>query len=58
MNILGAVACLLVAWDCLGKALGTHPQSLFSADALWLWYVIAALWAWNGIKFILIEFSE
>lgn len=52
MNGIGFIACLLVAWECAEKALGITPQRLLSADALWVWWLVAAMWALAAYRFI------
>ncbi len=52
MKLTGAIACLLVAFDCSQKALGAMSQTLFAADALWLWWVCAALWVVSGLRLL------
>jgi hypothetical protein len=53
MNFCGMIACGLVGTDCLSRANGLTPQSLFGAGAEWLWYVIAILWFWTAAMFFL-----
>jgi hypothetical protein len=48
MRIICALACMLVASDCYQKASG--PVALFSSDAMWLWYLVAAAWVFNGLS--------
>jgi hypothetical protein len=52
MKFTGAIACGIVAWDCIEKATGLQPQVLLSADALWVWWFVAALWAYSCVRFI------
>lgn len=52
MNGVGFLACVIVALDCAEKALGITPQRLFSADALWVWWLAAAMWAFSAYRFI------
>lgn len=48
MRFTCAIACMLVAIRCVDYGNGGKAV-LFSVDALWLWHVIAAAWAWNGV---------
>jgi hypothetical protein len=49
MRFVAAVACALVAMDCAGKAMGSVPQELVSPQHIWVWWIVAALWALNTI---------
>jgi hypothetical protein len=49
MRLAPSVACFLVAWDCVEKAIGVEPQHIVAPSALWLWWMIAALWVLTGI---------
>lgn len=51
MNIIGMFGCLYTGLDCLGKGAGAIPQSMFSDNAIWLWYVIGAIWIFNSVAF-------
>jgi hypothetical protein len=51
MNFCGMCGCLYTGFDCLSKGAGTVPQSMFSESAVWLWYVIGALWILNAVGF-------
>lgn len=53
MRFTGAIACALVAYDCLQKASGDEPQKLFSGEAIWLWWVVAFFWVIAVFRFIL-----
>lgn len=49
MKLAPSAACFLVAWDAGEKALGLEPQQIVAPDALWLWWIIAAMWAVCGV---------
>jgi hypothetical protein len=53
MNFSGMIACGLVGSDCMQRATGLMPQSLFAESAVWLWYVVAILWFWVAAGFFL-----
>lgn len=48
MRFTCAIACGLVAWSCVENANGAS-NLIFDKEALWIWNVIAALWAWSGV---------
>ena len=43
------LALLLAALDCAARALGTTPQTVFSPDHVWLWWVFAAYWSLSAL---------
>lgn len=45
MRFINAFACVFVAADCFSKGLGSDPQFIFTPDTLWIWFVIAGIWA-------------
>jgi hypothetical protein len=47
--LIPSIACLLVALDCVRKALGVDPQTIFSVDFIWLWWFPAAQFALVGV---------
>lgn len=55
MKVAWIIACLVVAGDCYKRGSGELAQTLFSADAGWLWYVICAYWVWVALKTLLME---
>jgi hypothetical protein len=55
MNFTGFCACAIVAWDCAEKAVGAQSQSLLATNALWVWWVIAGLWAVSAYRFLVSE---
>lgn len=44
MKSAGGLACWLVGFDCLEKAIGLQDQRPFVGDAVWLWWFAAAIW--------------
>jgi hypothetical protein len=57
-KIAGAVACIIVATDCGQKAMGAEPQSIFSQNATWLWWIVVFMWAINAIQLICEEVMQ
>lgn len=53
MRFTAAIACLLVAHNCAKTAAGLEPQNLFSAEALWVWWVAAGLWVVSALRLII-----
>jgi hypothetical protein len=53
MKLAWSVACALVAVDCYEKAVGIQQQTLFSGEALWVWWIAAAIWAVVAVLTIL-----
>ena len=53
MRFTACIACLIVAADCAQSAIGGKPQSLFSPEAIWLWWVAAGLWTLSGFRILL-----
>lgn len=46
----GFLACIIVAIGCGLKAVGGEPQTLFSADHVWLWWVPAIYWGLGSLS--------
>lgn len=53
MKWTGGIACMIVGMDCAHQALGTSPQVIFSQSALWVWWIVAALWFIAALRFFL-----
>lgn len=56
-KLVGSLACVLVAIDCAERAMGLQGQVLFSPDALWIWWIVAACWVVNAIGVAVIKES-
>jgi hypothetical protein len=50
MKTSGTLACIFVGIDCAERALGSQPQVLFSANATWLWGVVAIAWLYWAFR--------
>jgi hypothetical protein len=50
MRFTAAIACLLVAHDCAMTASGLQSQNLFATEALWVWWIAAALWLVSAFR--------
>lgn len=55
MRFAGFLACGLVAWTCAEKAAGSQPQSLFTENAIWVWWLCAITWALYCVAFLVKE---
>ena len=48
-RFVGALACGLVALNCVGKAIGAVPDNLFADGLQWIWWPVAATWVLWGV---------
>ena len=48
MKLTLIIALVLVALDCAAKASGSQPQTIFSQDNLWVWWIPTAGWLLNA----------
>lgn len=53
MRLIAAFACLTVAIENVGMALGIESPLPFAPEAAWLWWPLAALWVAAGIRILL-----
>jgi len=44
MRFLAFLAMANVGFDCVQRATGDMPQTIFSDDVLWLWWLSAIAW--------------
>ena len=54
MKIAAVFAMILVGVDCIKQGMGISPQTLFSENALFLWYVVGICWFLNSILMLLL----
>jgi hypothetical protein len=50
MRLSWFCACIIVALDCVGKATGDVPQTLFASDNHALWWIPFGFWTLAGIS--------
>jgi hypothetical protein len=56
LKLASVVACYLVAWDCVDKALGLAPSVILTADYSWIWWLVAFGWAVIGALIVFTRF--
>lgn len=49
MNIMGPIACVIVALECAENATFKASTILFGTGYEWLWWVAMAAWVWHAI---------
>jgi hypothetical protein len=49
MRFMACTAFASVCVDCAERALGNVPQHIVTTDFLWVYWVLAAVWAVSGI---------
>lgn len=52
MKISISVALFIVGVECLLRGAKIFPQSVFSEQNIWLWYVMAIGWFLNLLSFL------
>jgi hypothetical protein len=56
--LMGAIACFIIALQCMAYAVGARPQDVIGQDYLWLWWPIAIVWIYSGVSLVVWCFKK
>lgn len=52
LQVIGALACIILTIECALKAVGIRNQAVFAPGRLWIWWLAAPGWAYYAYRFI------